>query len=95
LPCPRAGACPRTPTTATPRWRRPCAPPPAAQAGARRDALKDEIGTLAKQRSAYVEREVAARGGAEALRDAQVYRTVREQAGTAGPRYAPASAPAS
>lgn len=62
-----------------------------AKAGERRAALKQEINALAAQRAAHLERELAARGGAAASLDAQVYLTVKEQAGKVGLSYAPAT----
>lgn len=59
----------------------------------RRDELKSRIQELAQKRSAYLEKQVDELGGAKDSLDAQIYRTVREQAGKLGLRY-DAEAPA-
>jgi Mg-chelatase subunit ChlD len=58
-----------------------------------REALKQEIDELARQRSDYLRKEVDKAGGAKDSLDRKIYGAVREQAGKKGLRYeAPAPA---
>jgi Mg-chelatase subunit ChlD len=53
----------------------------------RRNELKQQIRELSDKRSAYLKKEVDARGGAKDSLDDKIYRTVREQAGKLGLVY--------
>lgn len=58
-----------------------------------REELQRELGTLAKERSQYLRKEVAQAGGARDSLDAKVYGAIREQSKAKGLRYDEASAP--
>ena len=53
----------------------------------RRKELSAEVGAIAAQRDAYIERQVAERGGAKDSLDDKIYGAVREQAAAKGLRY--------
>jgi len=59
----------------------------------RRKELERQITELTRERAAYLDKKVEAAGGAEDSLDAQIYRTVQEQAGKLGLSYE-ADAPA-
>lgn len=60
---------------------------------AKRDELKRQIATLAKQRSSFIKEEVATRGDAESSLDYKIFSAVKEQAEKKGLHYE-ADAPA-
>jgi len=64
-----------------------------AKTAQRRDQLKKEIRALAEERAGFIDQKVKEAGGARESLDAQLYDTVREQAGALGLAY-PAAAPA-
>ena len=53
----------------------------------RRNELKQQIRELSDKRSAYLKKEVEARGGTKDSLDDKIYRIVREQAGKLGLVY--------